>query len=114
MDLLEAPVTHTVSAEARHHIFLAVKEALNNIVRHASATTVSLRAVVSEKSLALIIEDDGQGFDVAPDDPAADGLRNMRQRMEEIGGTFTVESKSGKGTRISLVYPWPKKKMASP
>jgi len=38
----------------------------------------------------------------------------MRQRLEDIGGTFAVESKSGKGTRISLVYPWPKKKTVSP
>ena len=95
-----------VSSEIRHHLFLAVKEALNNIVRHAQATKVTLRAVITDESLRLAIEDDGRGFDPSSDSPFADGMKNMRWRMDEIGGVFRVESSPGKGTVVSFVCRW--------
>jgi len=110
LDFPDFPPARTVSAEARHNIFLAVKEALNNAVRHASATEVRLRSAIENGSLTLTVEDDGRGFKPMGDVPSADGLRNMRQRMEEIGGKFQVESEPGKGTRISLTYLWPDQK----
>jgi len=114
---LEAPdhlPDRPLPVEARHHLLLVVKEALNNVVRHAQAGEVRLRVAVSAESLDLAIEDDGRGFAEAPADGMADGLRNMRQRIEEIGGDLSVESIPGSGTKIRLNYPWPERKQRTP
>jgi len=55
----------------------------------------------------LRIEDDGRGFEGVPNDAGADGLRNMCQRMKEIGGGCDIKGKPGSGTRVTLVLPWP-------
>ncbi len=101
---LRAP-EENVSTEVRHNLFLVAKEALNNVVSHAHATEVRLQIAVRGQSVRLVIEDNGRGFDQAPNNGSADGLRNMRQRVEEIGGHFTLESKAGAGTRISVTAP---------
>jgi ligand-binding sensor domain-containing protein len=106
LDLPEQSLRLAVPAGVRHNLFLAVKEALNNVVRHSHAKEVRLRIRADATSVMVTIEDDGRGFDAAPDDSHADGLRNMRQRMEEIGGNFALESKAGTGTRISFSCPW--------
>ena len=98
-----------VSPEVRHNLFMAVKEALNNTARHAGATEVRLKVGADNGQLDIVIEDNGRGFDRPPDNATADGLRNMRHRMEEIGGRFQIESKPETGTRVSFVYPWPRK-----
>ena len=102
------PPARAVSAEARHHLFLVVKEALHNIVKHARATEVRLCATVSEQALQLTVSDDGQGFAVAPDNALADGLRNMEQRLAALGGSCRILSQPGQGTRIEVEWPWPK------
>ncbi len=94
-----------VSPEVRHNLLLVVKEALNNIARHARATEVRLNIVVSQNHIAIAIEDNGCGFENAPDNASSDGLRNMRERMEEISGEFRLESRPGAGTRIVIHYP---------
>jgi signal transduction histidine kinase len=105
------PAERTLPAEVRHHLFLAAKEALNNAVRHAQASSIAFRLTIDDESgLELVVEDNGRGFSRAPDDALADGLRNMRQRMEEIGGTFSIESQPGAGTKISLRYLWSPRK----
>jgi signal transduction histidine kinase/ligand-binding sensor domain-containing protein len=96
-----------LSPEVRHGLFLVVKETLNNVVRHARASEVRLEIVATGESLSLVIADDGRGFASEPRDGYADGLRNMRQRMADIGGAFNIESKPGGGTRISANYDWP-------
>src|SRR6185312_15422202 len=89
-----------VSTEVRHNLFLVVKEALNNVVNHAKATEVRLKITTGEHDVSIVIEDNGRGFEHAPDNGCADGLRNMRQRIEEIGGEFDLQSKPATGTRI--------------
>jgi signal transduction histidine kinase len=110
MDLPEKLPERTVSPEVRHNLFLVVKEALNNIVRHAQPTEARFRVTNTEEQLAIVIEDNGRGFERERDSASADGLRNMRQRMEEIGGKLQIESKPGAGTRISLSYRWPRER----
>jgi signal transduction histidine kinase len=83
-----------------------VKEALNNAVRHARATEVRLRATINAESLIFTVEDDGQGFTGGSGDPSADGLQNMRQRMEGMGGQFSLESVPNRGTKVTLSCPW--------
>ena len=96
-----------LSTDLRHNLFLVVKESLHNIFKHANATEVRLRAVVDETALVLYIEDNGCGFAQAPDDALSDGLRNMEQRMADIGGEFKIASQTGQGTKITLRLPWP-------
>jgi signal transduction histidine kinase len=106
LDLPEHPPELNVPADIRHNLFLAVKEALNNIVKHAGAKQVQLAVDVSNGKLRVVVTDDGQGFENPPQDAWADGLRNMRQRMAEIGGSFAIESHSGAGTTITFDVPW--------
>lgn len=108
VDFPDHPRELPVSADVRHNLFLVVQEALNNIVRHAQATEVRMLLAENQKSFTLTIEDNGRGFEAAPAGGGADGLRNMRQRMEELKGEFQVESRPGAGTRITVTYHWPK------
>lgn len=109
VDLPDRIHERPVSPEVRHNLFLVVKESLNNITLHARAAQVVLRVTATEDRIEIAIEDNGQGFDHAPDNACADGLNNMRHRMEEIGGRLQVESKPGQGTRVFLRYSWPRK-----
>ena len=106
LDYPETVPVRELSTDLRHNLFLVVKEALHNIFKHANATEVWLRVVADERALGIFIEDNGCGFASAPDDALADGLRNMKQRMTDIGGDFRVESRPGKGTKIILRLPW--------
>jgi ligand-binding sensor domain-containing protein/signal transduction histidine kinase len=94
-----------ISPEARHNVFLAAKEAVTNIVRHAQASEVWIRLSLAPNYFTLKIEDDGRGF--APDKAAAlrHGLSNMRKRMEDIGGTFSIEPRVEGGTVVSFTVP---------
>lgn len=103
LQLPDQPPKWPFSAEARHNLFLVTKEALNNVVRHAQATEVSLHVTISEQALTLVLEDNGRGFEPDREHPSADGLRNMHQRMETIGGRCEIISKHGAGTKVTLV-----------
>jgi signal transduction histidine kinase/ligand-binding sensor domain-containing protein len=105
VDLPEHPPNRDIPAAVRHNLFLAVKEALNNVVRHANAGTVKLRITVTGQLLEISIEDDGCGFSEVPANNGSDGLYNMRQRIEEIGGTFQLKSEPRSGTRIVFTSP---------
>ncbi len=108
LDLPERTPPRELSTDVRHNLFLVVKEALNNVVKHAHATEVWLRATATEERLRLVIEDNGCGFDQAPANALADGLQNMRQRLTDIGGECGVESHAGAGTRITVDLRWPR------
>jgi signal transduction histidine kinase/ligand-binding sensor domain-containing protein len=105
LELPDDPAEIPVSAEVRHQLFLAVKEALTNVVRHARASKVILRVVITSDGFELSIADDGQGCTGDSDDPGADGLRNMQQRMGHLGGQVRFESKPTAGTRVTFVLP---------
>lgn len=107
LDVPEHAPLREVPSTVRHNVFLVVKEALQNIVKHARATAVWLRISVTDRGLRVVIEDNGQGFASVPEDALADGLRNMRQRMEEIGGAYQIQSHPGKGTEVIVELPWP-------
>jgi signal transduction histidine kinase/ligand-binding sensor domain-containing protein len=107
LDLPDHPPERPVSAELRHNLFLIVKEALNNVVRHAHASEVRLRIAVTNATLEVLVADNGCGIERKPDDALADGLRNMRQRAEELNAQFQLESTPGAGTRVAVRYPWP-------
>jgi signal transduction histidine kinase len=93
---------HPLSFDQRRNLLLVAREALNNVVKHAGATEVSLHASGENGKLALIIEDNGRGFD--PNTARADGLglNSMKKRIENLGGAFALESQSGRGTTITI------------
>jgi signal transduction histidine kinase len=103
--LPDTPLEGTV----RHRLLLSVREALNNVVKHARARSVTLSLRLTDDSLAITVEDDGTGFVALRPEPEAeqDGLANMRERMREIGGTCNIDSAPGRGTRVALGLPWP-------
>jgi signal transduction histidine kinase/ligand-binding sensor domain-containing protein len=102
VDLPDNPPEMQLTPELRHHLFLAVKEALTNVVRHAHARAVRLELAIQNRTLHVTIADDGRGFDPQPAGPHADGLGNMRQRMAAVSGSFSIKSNPGGGTRIEL------------
>jgi len=107
MDLPDVPF----STDMRHQLFLAFKESLNNIVKHATATEVWIRMRVERGTFVILIEDNGRGVASGSGRgvegqglPAANGngLANMKKRLEEIGGGFEMHSRHGEGTRLML------------
>jgi signal transduction histidine kinase len=95
-----------VSGEVRHHLFLAVKEALNNAVRHGGATQIGFRVRVLEARLLISITDNGSGFDTSGRSNGH-GLLNLRNRLEHLHGHCELESSPGAGTTVSLQLPLP-------
>jgi signal transduction histidine kinase len=93
-----------VPAEVRHHLFLAVKEALSNVVRHASASEIVFRLAISEDQLQIFISDNGRGFD--PASPSVgNGHSNLAERMRNLNGHCEVSSSPGQGATVSLTLP---------
>jgi ligand-binding sensor domain-containing protein/signal transduction histidine kinase len=102
---MDLPSTE-LPANVRHHLYLAFKEALNNVVKHAGASEVWLRLRLGPRELSLIIEDNGRGFHPQTEGaPGEDGLVNLRQRMTDIGGRFEQHSEPSQGTRTVLIAP---------
>jgi signal transduction histidine kinase len=93
----------------RHNIFLVVKEALTNALKHASASEVRVQAKASQYSLEITVQDDGRGFEpqASPAQNQRHGLGNMRRRAEAMSGTLLVESRTGKGTTVTLRLTFP-------
>ena len=100
--------------DVRHNIFLIVKEALTNALKHASAREVNVQAKVALGMLEISIQDDGRGF--TPPAPKVEGkqhgLVNMRQRAEAIGGMLALQFSPDKGTCIQLKVPLPDRPVA--
>jgi signal transduction histidine kinase len=103
-----------LTADVRHNLFLAVKEALNNIVKHAQAHEVRLRLAHEGARLRLVIEDDGRGFAAGTVVAAAGargscghGLENLANRLSAIGGRCAISSEPGSGTRVELTVGLP-------
>lgn len=93
-----------LDGRVRHGVLMAVKESLNNIVRHAQATEVEFRLAVVDNALEITVVDDGKGFD-----PGAGrdghGLRNLPARLGKLGGSCQVDSAPGRGTTVTMRLP---------
>lgn len=92
-----------IKAAVRRNLFLVLKEALRNVLRHARAHQVKVHIVndATNRSLLLLIEDDGNGIDRSKP-KHGNGLVNMQKRIAEIGGTISIDSPGTKGTRIQV------------
>ena len=93
-----------VAADVRHNTLLAVREALNNAVRHGQPGEVRLQLTFSESGISILVRDNGRGFDPTLI-VAGNGLANLRERMRKVNGHCRIESVPGKGTAIYLTLP---------
>ena len=91
-----------LAVDVRHHLFLATKEAFNNVAKHAHASEVNLRLRLEEDRLTITVSDNGGGFDPQHGTPGRSGLANLRQRLTDIGGRCVVTTAPGAGTRIEF------------
>lgn len=94
-----------ISPELRHNVFLATKEAVNNVVKHSGATSAWLRLRLEPNRFTLEIEDNGRGLPAGADQKGRNGLRNMRKRLEEIGGSFKIDVGREGGTVVAFTAP---------
>lgn len=97
------------SADIENNLFRIVQEALTNIRKHAQAKKIQIKMDATGHHLKMKITDDGIGFDAGKlrAIPAHQGLglMNMAERTESIGGRFSIKSKMGKGTEITVEVP---------
>jgi len=94
-----------LAAKVRHNLFLAVKEAVNNAIKHAGAAEVRLTLAVDRRDYRVRIDDDGRGFDPAGVSPGRNGLDNMRRRLADVGGRCTIEGGADRGTTVIFEVP---------
>jgi signal transduction histidine kinase len=98
---INIPEQQQLEGTVRRNIYLTVKEAVNNIVKHSNAKKVIME-VDAANGLQIKIKDDGKGIDTTMIQQFGNGLINMKKRMEDIGGTFSIENANG--TLIKLSY----------
>jgi signal transduction histidine kinase len=91
-----------VSGEFRRNIYLTVKEALHNVVKHAHATEVIINIQISQL-LTIVLHDNGIGFDAENIRPFSNGLTNMKKRIKDINGELGIKKESG--TELKVIVP---------
>ncbi len=98
-----------ISEKVKTVVYRVVQEALNNIGKHSGADAVKIKLTALHNQILLKVEDNGWGFDIrvleTDQSHQGFGMRGMRDRIELCEGTFQVQSKPGKGTRLSAIIP---------
>jgi signal transduction histidine kinase len=95
-----------VSAEVREQLFLVLREAVRNAVSHSGASKVSVKVRTDREGIVGVVEDDGRGFERKPSARSdAGGLAYMAERASLMGGTCSIESAPGEGTRVQTSFP---------
>jgi signal transduction histidine kinase len=102
-DLPEKLQKKALSVEIRRNVYLVVREALHNVVKHSGATRAGLTLKVEDSKFKISIRDDGKGFDPDKLEFPGNGLINMKKRMNDIGGEIFIRSEPGLGTEIELI-----------
>jgi signal transduction histidine kinase len=103
---VRGPSRRLINGDAQRRIVLILREALNNIQKHALAKAVSVELFWDEKCLTITVEDDGIGFTPSEvPDLVHFGIQIMKERSEEIKGTLEIISAPGQGTRVILRCP---------
>ncbi len=104
---LDLCVEPPVPLRMKESLYRVAQEALNNIVKHARASHVTVSLACLNGTIRMEVKDDGAGFDTSQDYPGHFGLHTMRERIEELGGELLVESRPQNGTRIFASVPLP-------
>jgi ligand-binding sensor domain-containing protein/signal transduction histidine kinase len=115
----ELPVesrSFALPAEVRHDLFLVVKEALHNVLKHSTASEVLVRVSAEGELVQIVIQDNGRGFDSRQETAGrkGNGLDNIRRRLQSHGGRLEITSNIGRGTKLSFFLRVKQKSVASP
>jgi hypothetical protein len=95
MEKISLPMEH------RKNIYLIFKEAINNALKHSACSEISINTEVNGRLLTITMYDNGQGFDIHRRS-SGNGLENMQQRAQAIGGTVRIQSSAGSGSMIKF------------
>jgi signal transduction histidine kinase len=114
LDIPSQVAPHPLSSQRRHHLFLAVHEAFTNILKHSGATRARVAITYSPSVFEIVVSDNGKGFvppvgaagGAGPGSESGNGLRNMRQRLANLGGNCHLNSAPGQGTTVRFVFPF--------
>ena len=93
---------HPLTMDVRRNIFLIAKEAVNNLVKYSDCTQAKIEFALTRSLLEMTVCDNGKGFDTENIRNNRNGLKNMKQRAEQIRGNLQIKSEIGKGTCVSL------------
>jgi signal transduction histidine kinase len=104
---LEMPTelpSRSLPADVRHNLFLVVREAFNNVLKHSHASEAQVRIAFRQDEVQVVVADNGVGFQIKgePNGKRGHGLTNMRQRMEAMGGHLHIASGANKGTTVTF------------
>jgi signal transduction histidine kinase len=106
IDLAQKGTARRLPYEVEANLFIIAREAMNNAINHGKPSRIFLELAFSADSTRLLIEDDGIGYDTnLPQKEGHLGLTGIRERVRMIGGSLTVESSSGSGTKVEIVVP---------
>lgn len=94
-----------LSLQTHQQLYCIVKEALNNVEKHAYASRVCLRGQLLSNEIFLEVKDNGRGFDTTQLN-AGFGLKGMRERVQMLGGQLVINSNPGSGTQIKITLPY--------
>jgi signal transduction histidine kinase len=94
-----------IPPEVRHNVFLAFKEAVNNVVKHAHATEARVRLQLEPEQFVLSITDNGRGLGDLSEKQLRNGLKNMRRRLADVRGEFDIAPGENGGTIVRLAVP---------
>ncbi|MCX8130465.1 MAG: sensor histidine kinase [Clostridia bacterium] len=96
----------SIGSAAKVTLYRILQESLNNVVKHAQADTVTVTLEINNGTGKMMIKDDGRGCDTVSLPPlGCYGINNMRERIKSLGGQIAVDSSSGKGTTVTVVFP---------
>lgn len=98
------PGTIPLSPKIELHIYRIIQESMSNIIKHARAQEVELQLLLADSILSIAIEDDGIGFDPL-EQKNGFGLQSIKSRVEELKGTFTLDSRKENGTSLFVEIP---------
>ena len=90
----------------RKNIWLIFREILTNIARHADSQSVLIRFQKNGQTLRLFVEDNGKGFDEVEIHQNGNGVQNIKERVSQLNGSFSLQTQPGEGTRWVIEVPW--------
>lgn len=103
--VLDVEIENEIPDVIEHQLFLMIQEAMANVVKHASATRISLTLRELEHQYMMHIEDNGKGFDRKDISSTSHGLSTMRERSRQLGGEIQITSQLEIGTKVKVTIP---------
>ncbi len=100
----QVPAT-PILPEVRHNVFLAFKEAVNNVVKHAHASEARVKLQLEPDKFILTVADNGRGLGDLSEKKLRNGLKNMRRRLADVRGEFDIASGATRGTVVKFTVP---------